>query len=92
MADSSHSYTLLEIKEMSFEIAIPLLDKMIEENPQDEEALTLRGQKLWKQNRRREAINDYLQAISINPASRAKILLDYANSILDYYNKDLLNP
>ena len=81
-----------EIKKLPPEEAIPILDKYLVSSPADDEAFTLRGQKLWNQNKRREAINDYLRAIEINPDSRAKILLDYANSILNYYNKDLLNP
>ena len=84
--------SLEEIKKLSPEEALDKLNEYILTHPEDDEAITMRGQKLWKLNRTREAINDYLLAISINPASRAKTLLDYANSILAYYNKDLLNP
>ena len=83
---------LNSIKSLSPEDAIEILNKIIAENPDNEEALTLRSQSLWKVNRRREAINDCLVAIKLNPESKAKVLLDYANSILDFYNKDLLNP
>lgn len=72
--------------------AIKALDKIIAEQPDNEIALSLRAQYLWKLNRRREAINDCLVAVKINPESKAKVLLDYANSVLNYYNKDLLNP
>ena len=38
------------------------------------------------------AINDYLEAIRINPDSKARQALQATNDILDYYNKDLYNP
>lgn len=85
-------YSLEEIKSMKAEEAIPLLDEFILKNPDNDEAYTIRGLKNWSLNRRKEAINDYLSAIKINPDSRARMALQYANSILDYYNKDLLNP
>ena len=84
--------SLEEIKKMQPEEAIAALTEIIRTNPDNEEALTLRGLRHWSLNHRREAINDYLAALKINPESKAKMALDYANSILDYYNKDLLNP
>lgn len=86
-----------EIKKLPPEEAITILDQIIE-NPtslpssQYEEAFVVRGMKYWGLNKRKEAIDDYLAALKINPESRAKTLLDFANSILDFYNKDLLNP
>lgn len=72
--------------------AIVQLSIYIETHPQDEEGFVERGRKHWALNHRKEAINDYLHALEINPQSRARMLLDYAYSILDFYNKDLLNP
>ena len=89
---NSSSLTLEEIKKMAPEEALKSLNSWIEKHPDNDEALVIRGQKLWNLNRRGEAISDYLQALRINPQSKAGILLDYAYSILDYYNKDLLNP
>lgn len=86
------SLSLEEIKSMSPREAIQCLDIYIEAHPEDDEAYTLRGQRKWALNKRGEAISDYLAALKINPASHAKVLLDYANSILEFYNKDLLNP
>ena len=84
--------TLDEIKKLPPEEAIEALNRFMERIPGNDEALTLRGQKHWLLNHRRNAINDYLAAIEINPDSRAKMLLQYANTILDFYSKDLLNP
>ena len=80
------------IKNLSPQDAILFLDEYISEHPDSDEALTLRGLKHWSLNHRQLAINDYLAAIRLNPESKAKTALQYANSILDFYNKDLLNP
>lgn len=72
--------------------ALRLLDEYIREHPQDDEALTERGMVHFGRGERALAINDYLEALRINPESNAKIALKAANDILDYYNKDLYNP
>lgn len=81
-----------EIRNLPANEAITALSEYILTHPDDDEALTLRGMKYWTLNQRKEAINDYLSALKINPESRAKMALQFANSILDFYNKDLLNP
>ena len=89
---TSAGLSLEEIKKLPHEEAIAALTCVLERNPGNDEALAMRGQLHWTMNHRREAINDYLAAITINPESRAKMLLEYAYSILDFYSKDLLNP
>ena len=84
--------SLEKIKKLKPEEAILYLNGYIESHPKDDEAYLTRGLNHWKLNHRKEAINDYLAALQINPDSEAKMALQYANSILDYYNKDLLNP
>lgn len=88
--------TIEELKEkissVSNDEAIKVLDTYIEENPDNEEAYTLRGMKHWGCGHRSAAINDYLSAIRLNPESRARQALQVANEILDYRNKDLYNP
>lgn len=76
----------------SQEEAIEIASQYISAHPDDDEAYTLRGMKYWGAGRRAEAIKDYLEAIRINPDSRARQALKAANDILDYYNKDLYNP
>ena len=83
---------LEQIKSLPAAEAVEKLSELISQNPDFEEAYIQRGLKYWSMGQRREAINDYLAALKINPDSKAKMALDYANSILDYYNKDLLNP
>ena len=38
------------------------------------------------------AMNHYLEAVSINPDSPAKGALEMIEGILDFYNKDIYNP
>jgi tetratricopeptide (TPR) repeat protein len=87
-----HIMTLDEIKTLAPAEAIIRLDAFIVAHPDNDEAYTLRGLRHWALQHRSLAINDYLAALSINPASRARQALDAANDILNYYNKDLYNP
>lgn len=86
----------MELKEairgLSADEAIIYLTDYIEAHPESEEAYTLRGIRNWGAGRRSAAIADYLSALRINPDSRAGEALKAANEILDYRNKDLLNP
>lgn len=82
---------LEEIRELPPQEAITALDEYIARSPEDE-AFTLRGMKHWALGHRASAINDYLKAVSLNPASASVQLLENARSILEFYNKDLLNP
>lgn len=68
------------------------LDEYIKANPTSDAAYTQRGLTFWSMGKRAEAINDYLEALRINPQSDARIALQSTNNILDYYNKDLYNP
>ncbi len=72
--------------------AISRISDYIAAHNDDDEAYLLRGMKHWSAGHRAKAINDYLEAIRLNPDSRAIQALQAANDILDYYNKDLLNP
>ena len=82
-----------QIRLLGADEAIALLDKWIAEHPEDVEAYTLRGMKHFGAGHRSAAIGDSLTALRLDPDNaRARQALDYANSILDYYNKDLYNP
>lgn len=84
--------TLEQIKELPPKEALTVLNEFLAVNINNEEAYIMRGRIYWNLNKRKEAITDYLAAIKINPESNANMLLQYAYSILDFYNKDLLNP
>lgn len=66
---------------------------LIEAAPEaSDEPYVERGMLYWKLGKRAEAINDYNEAIRINPSSRAVQVKEATYSILDFYNKDLYNP
>lgn len=89
--------TINEIREQlkadgNINAAIEACTKLAEAYPNDDEPLVERGLLHWKLGNRAEAINDYNEAIRINPSSRAVQVKEATYSILDYYNKDLYNP
>jgi predicted negative regulator of RcsB-dependent stress response len=57
----------------------------------DDELFYLLGNAWRKKGNWQMAMNNYLEALSINPDSPAKQALDIANEILDFYNKDMYN-
>ena len=81
-----------KIKAASCEEAIGMLDEYIAANPGDDDALTIRGLR-YRGSTLDITITGTGRALAtFNPESRAREALRAANEILDYYNKDLLNP
>ena len=80
------------LQEGRIEEAISLLDGYISaaEVPSDR-AYYLLGNAYRKKGDWQGAINNYLEAIDINPESPAKNAYRIANDILDFYNKDMYN-
>lgn len=78
---------------MDADRAIAVITDFIAANPGSADAYVTRGLKYFGRGARALAINDFLKALEIQPDSvAAKTALDSANSILDFYNKDLFNP
>ena len=71
--------------------AIELLNAHLSTHPSDDEAYFLRGTAYYKQGETRLALNDYLEAIALNPESPAQMAYNMAIRILDFYNKDMYN-
>lgn len=72
--------------------AISLLERFrAEGGPMDDTLFYLLGNAWRKKGNWQMAINNYLEAIHINPDSPARQALDIANEILDFYNKDMYN-
>lgn len=83
------------LKEGRAEDAVSLLGEYIarasaEGNPSDR-AYYLLGNAYRKKGDWQGAINNYLQAMEINPDSPAANAYSIANEILDFYNKDMYN-
>ena len=59
--------------------------------PMDDTLYYLLGNAWRKKGNWQMAMNNYLEALNINPDSPAKQALSMANDILDFYNKDMYN-
>ena len=57
----------------------------------DDELFYLLGNAWRKMGNWQMAMNGYLEAVHLNPASPAAQALEIANEILDFYNKDMYN-
>ncbi len=73
------------------EDVVAMLDRMLENNPNDDLLLYIRGNAKRKKGDWAGAINDYLAAKTINPDSPAMEAANMLNSILEFRNKDLYN-
>lgn len=71
--------------------AIQLLSERLQAQPADDQAWYLRGKAYYKQGETRLALNDFLQAIALNPDSPAQQAYDMAIRILNFYNKEMYN-
>ena len=72
--------------------AITLLeDYRREGGAMDDRLFYLLGNAWRKKGNWQMAMNNYHEAIAINPESPAKQALEIANDILDFFNKDMYN-
>ena len=71
--------------------AIAHLDSLINTEKRNDELFYLRGNAYRKNGDWQKAIENYLEAISINPESPAKEAYNMVISILEFYNKDMFN-
>jgi Flp pilus assembly protein TadD len=79
------------ISEGKTDEAIFLLEEFIEKNKTSDEAYYLKGNAYRKKGDVRQALNNYLIAIELNPNSPAVIAHNQMISILNFYNKDMYN-
>ena len=72
--------------------AIALLESWMKEGgTMDDRLFYLLGNAWRKKGNWQLAMNNYLEAVALNPESPAKQALDIANEILAFYNKDMYN-
>lgn len=72
--------------------ALKIIEDLLAENPEDANLLIARGKILWSMGKRGEAMSDYAQAERLDPEGPARLLIEHSNSIMDFFNPDLLNP
>lgn len=71
--------------------AIRLLDEIIDTDSQNDEAYYLRGNAWRKKGNMQLAINNYLEAMEINPESPARQAHAMMMKIMNFFNKDMYN-
>lgn len=71
--------------------AIVQLDGLIGNGCKDDELYYLRGNAYRKQCNWQQALNNYLEAISLNPEGPATEAHRMLMEILEFYNKDMYN-
>lgn len=71
--------------------AISQLNRLIDSSDPDDELYYLRGNAYRKQGNWQQALNNYLEAISLNPQSPAVEAHRMLMEILEFYNKDMYN-
>jgi cytochrome c-type biogenesis protein CcmH/NrfG len=80
------------LQEHKADDVIDLVEKFqADGGPMDDELFYLLGNAWRKKGNWQMAMNNYLEAVHLNPESPAKQALDIAGEILDFYNKDMYN-
>lgn len=80
-----------EISGGNIDEAICRLDEYIAEDSASDEAYYLRGNAYQKKGDVRQALNNYLSAIELNPEGPALQAYNMLIKIMDFYNKDMYN-
>ena len=90
MSIPEHILTLIDNN--AVDDAIVSLDRLIDSQPDNDEAFFLRGKLHWQLGQRKNALNDYHRAAELNPGGPAAGVIEMTMSIMNFYNKDLYNP
>lgn len=80
-----------DIEQNKIDTAIEQLEGLIKENPSNDKLYYLLGNAYRKSGNWQMAINNYLEALDINPVSPAGEAKDMLVDILEFYNKDMYN-
>ncbi len=80
------------INENDLEKALSQISELLKDNPDNDEAFFWRGKIYWRLEERSKAVNDFEQALAINPESKAIHALENARKIHEFFNPDMFNP
>lgn len=86
-------YDKEQIKRLFLQNRLAETEEMLSHAQADDAwALYMSGRIAWKEGRKTDAISLYTKAAAIDPASEAAVALEQARQVMDFFNKDLLNP
>lgn len=80
------------INNNEIDAAIVAVTRLLEDGGGDPELYYQRGRLYWRKDMRREAINDYMEAVSLDPSSKAAAALEQASAIMRFYDRNRYNP
>ncbi|MDD4636276.1 MAG: hypothetical protein PHI48_00315 [Bacteroidales bacterium] len=66
--------------------------KLLSQNEPSEAVFLLSGYLCRKRGDWQHALNNYYEALELNPEGEAKMAIEHIQNILDFSNKDLINP
>lgn len=72
--------------------ALEKANSLIEQSPDDAEALFTRGKIYWRMGNRSAATSDYAASARLCPGGPASRALEQSRDIEAFYNRDLYNP
>lgn len=80
------------IDENRLQEALSECNALIETDSDNDALLLLRGKIHWRLQDFSRATSDFAKAVTINPQSEARHLLEMAREVYSFFNPDLLNP
>ncbi len=76
----------------TFDEAMKLANKVLEKDPDNAQALFLRGKIHWRTGNRKAATDDYLKSARLEPGGPAERALEQARDIESFFDRQLYNP
>ncbi|MCM1452089.1 MAG: tetratricopeptide repeat protein [Clostridium sp.] len=87
---------ILRIKELiaygQQKTAVEELNKLIEKEPENANWPYLRGRAYWQLGEKGKAMTDFEHALHLDPNSPAKLSLEMAHNVMEFFNPDIFNP
>ncbi len=79
------------MQDSEIKLTIEKLDAEIASNPSDDNLFYERGNAYWKLQNWKLCLDNYTEAIRLNPSSPAVSMKKMVEGILQFYNKEMYN-
>lgn len=80
------------LKKNRLKEALESVNHLLAANPDNADALFLRGKIYWRMGDRSRATSSYAAAAALDPQSPAVSALENARDVADFFNPDIFNP